>query len=110
MKAFVFGGLLIVLWIILMTKTIFAAIASDGSVTLLYYSEMMKNSWQGQFNLDLFCLTIVCSVWMLHRDSSKIRGSIFALLNIYLGGVFTLAYLAIANFRSKGDASSILHH
>lgn len=95
MRSSIVGGLLVVLWIILMAKTIFALVGSGANATQNYYSGMMTNTWQGQFNLDLFFLTIVFSAWMVYRDASKTRGAVFGLLNIYLGGIFTLAYLAV---------------
>lgn len=95
MRSSIVGGLLVLLWILLMAKTILVFLGSGANATHTYYSGMMQNTWQGQFNLDLFFLTIVFSTWMVYRDASKIRGTVFGLLNIYLGGIFTLAYLAV---------------
>ena len=109
MKLSIFVGLTIALWIVLVAKTIYVASALDVSPTVLYYSGMMKTNWQGQFNLDLWCLTIVFAIWIIYRDTSKVRGSIFALLNICLGGIFTLAYMAVALYRSNNDLQVFLN-
>ena len=109
MKLNHFMGLIVVLWIVLVVKTILAVYAVDESPTMLFYSGIMKNDWQAQFNLDLLCLTIVFAIWIFYRDTSKIRGSIFAALNVYLGGIFTLAYMAVALYRSNNDLHIFLN-
>jgi hypothetical protein len=96
-------GFIVGLWLILLGKTVVLILRLDDPPSLLFYSEMLKPTWQSQFNLDLLFLIFIFSAWIFFRSSSKTAGLFWGLINIYLGGLFTLAYIAWTMSVTKGD-------
>jgi len=90
-----------VLWALLLFKSIMAMQSQDLSPTAHYYGAMLKNTWQGQFNFDLWIHTVVLGGWMFYREKSRVVGLICALATIYFGALFSLLYLISAFIRAK---------
>ena len=64
--------------------------------------------WRAQFYTDFGLHLLLVAVWMVYRTRSLAVGLLCGVLAINLGGVFTLAYLIIASFRTQGDMRKLL--
>jgi len=95
---------LMILWALLLFKSILAMQSQDLSPTAHYYGEMFKNTWQAQFNFDLWIHTVLLAGWMFYREKSKVVGAICGLATIYFGALFSLLYLILVFIRAKNDA------
>jgi hypothetical protein len=64
--------------------------------------------WRAQFNADFALHLLLIATWLVYRARSWWVGLIWAVLAINLGGVFTLAYLLVVSFQTKGDIRELL--
>ncbi len=101
-------ALLFILWAMLLFKSILAMQSHDLSPTAHYYGEMIKNTWQGQFNFDLWIHTVLLAGWIFYRENSKVVGVICGLATIYFGALFSLLYLIFVFIRAESD-TDVLH-
>ena len=104
MKKQIMISVLGILWALLLIKSILAMQSHDLSPTAHYYGEMLRNTWQGQFNFDLWIHTVVLACWIFFRENSKVVGVICGLATIYFGALFSLLYLILAFIRAKSDS------
>ena len=104
MKKRLWISVLGILWALLLVKSILAMQSHDLSPTAHYYGEMIKNTWQGQFNFDLWIHTLILACWMFYREHSKVVGTICGLATIYFGALFSLLYLILVFIRAKNDS------
>ncbi len=104
MKKRLWVSALRILWTLLLFKSILAMQSQDLSPTAHYYGVMLTNTWQGQFNFDLWIHTVLLACWIFYREKSKVIGTICGLATIYFGALFSLLYLILAFIRAKSDA------
>lgn len=93
-----------ILWALLLIKSILAMQSQDLSPTVHYYGAMLTNTWQGQFNFDLWIHTVLLAGWIFYREKSKVIGTICGLATIYFGALFSLLYLILVFIRAKSEA------
>lgn len=103
MKKTLWIALLSIMLVVLILKTIQAAQFHGIGATALYYGEMFKNTWQAQFNVDLWIHTLLFACWIFYRERSKVVGAVCGLACIYLGALFSLFYLIFIFIRAKND-------
>lgn len=96
---------------------IFAAISaytlmvvSSYGINLLpvFFGDMAKLAWPGQFNLDFMCMLALSGLWVLWRHQFSAVGIVLGLLAFFGGALFLSAYLLIESFRTGGDARALL--
>ena len=104
MKKRLWISVMALLWALLLFKSILAMQSQDLSPTAHYYGEMLANTWQAQFNFDLWIHTVLLAAWIFYREKSKVVGTICGLATIYFGALFSLLYLILVFIRAKNDA------
>lgn len=74
----------------------------------VYFDDIGKVAWPGQFNMDFSAFLILGSTWLIWRHHFSLLGLLFGLV-IFVGGApFLCTYLLIASFQANGDIKELL--
>jgi len=96
---------------------IFVTIAAYTSVVIanhgmnllpVFFGDMAKLSWPGQFNLDFMCMLTFSGLWVAWRHRFGVAGVALGLTAVFGGALFLSAYLFIESYRCGGDVRSLM--
>jgi hypothetical protein len=74
----------------------------------VFFGDMAKVGWPGQFNLDFTCMLALSGLWVAYRHRFRPAGIALG-LGAFIGGVLFLSvYLLVVSFRVKGDVRALL--
>lgn len=74
----------------------------------IFFGDMAKMAWPGQFNLDFMCFLALSALWLAWRHQFTPVGLVLGLVG-FLGGAFFLsAYLLVMSFKVNGDVKALL--
>lgn len=88
----------------ILLAVIFVAIAGYTAVTIanhgmdlmsVFFGDMAKMAWPGQFNLDFMCMLVLSGLWVAWRHEFSPAGVGLGLLAVFGGALFLSAYLLI---------------
>ena len=84
-------------------------IANHGwNLMPIFFGDMAKMEWPGQFNLDFFTFLLLSGLWVAWRNDFAPASLALAVVAV-LGGMLVLsAYLLLLSFRSGGDMKVVL--
>jgi hypothetical protein len=103
-----FQLLLIALWLVLVTYT-GVVIARHGLDLLpIFFGDMAKLAWPGQFNLDFLCFLVLSALWTAWRNGFSAVGLALAPVALFGGAGFLLPYLLWLTVSTHGDMRSVL--
>jgi hypothetical protein len=87
-----------------------AIIAGNHGFGLLevFFSDIAKMGWPGQFNVDFMSLLTLSALWVAWRHHFSAIGIALALLAFFGGGLFLSAYLFLASLSANGDRKELL--
>jgi len=74
----------------------------------MFFGDIVKMGWPGQFNMDFLSFLILGSVWLIWRHQFSPLGLIFGMLIFAGGAPFLCTYLLVASFRANGDIRILL--
>jgi hypothetical protein len=74
----------------------------------IFFGDMAKMAWPGQFNLDFFTLLLLSGLWVSWRHHFSAGGIALGLVAVFGGMPFLATYLLIASFATGGDIEAIL--
>jgi hypothetical protein len=74
----------------------------------IFYGDIAKMGWPGQFNMDFHAFLILGSVWLMWRHHFSPLGLFFGLCIFAGGAPFLCSYLLVASFQTKGDVKELL--
>jgi len=74
----------------------------------VFFGDMAKMGWAGQFNLDFMGMLMLSALWVAWRHRFSGGGIALALLAFFGGAPFLSVYLLIESVRSGGDARAML--
>ncbi len=85
-------------------------VASQYGMNLLpvFFGDMARFAWPGQFNLDFLCMLTLSGLWVAWRGRFSPAGIALGLAAFFGGALFLSAYLLIESFRAGGDARALL--
>ncbi len=97
-----------VLWAVLVVYT-GIVIAEHGMGLLpIFFGDMAKLGWPGQFNLDFTLMLALSANWVAWRHEYSPAGLGLALVAFFGGAGFLYPYLLIVSLRSGGDMPTLL--
>lgn len=103
-----FRFLLAGLWLILVAYT-GAVIATHGLGLLpIFFGDIARVAWPGQFNLDFLCLLTLSALWTAWSNRFSAVGLLLALIAFFGGAGFLLPYLLVLSLQAKGDIHAVL--
>jgi len=103
-----FQLLLIALWLVLVVYT--GVVIARHGIDLLpvFFGDMAKLAWPGQFNLDFLCFLVLSALWTAWRSGFSAGGLALALVAFFTGAGFLLPYLLWLTISTRGDMRSVL--
>lgn len=104
----VFRIYLIVSLVLVAGYTTFVVAAHGFDFAPVFFGDLTKMSWAGQFNADFLSFLALGGLWLAWRHHFSPGGIALGLL-IFAGGMpFLASYLVFQSFRPGADARSLL--
>lgn len=84
-------------------------IAHHGANLLpVFFGDMAKMGWPGQFNLDFMTLLMLSGLWVAWRHQFSASGIALGVLAVFGGMLFLSVYLLIHSVKTRGDVKALL--
>jgi hypothetical protein len=85
-------------------------VVGDHGMGLLsvFFGDMAKLGWAGQFNLDFMCMLALSALWVGWRHQFSAAGLALATLAFFGGALFLSIYLFVESARVGGDTRALL--
>ncbi|MCZ8137120.1 MAG: hypothetical protein O9266_12520 [Porphyrobacter sp.] len=74
----------------------------------VFFGDMAKMGWPGQFNLDFMCFLALSAIWVAWRHGFSAGGLGLGLLAFFGGMLFLSLYLLVQTSRTRGDVAALL--
>ena len=74
----------------------------------IFFGDMLKMGWPGQFNLDFLGFLVLSGFWLAWRHQFTPAGLALGVLGLFGGAPVLTAYLLIASYRVDGDVGALL--
>ena len=95
---------------------IFVALAAYSAPVLMaqpnlfpaFFGAIAAGGWQGQFNLDFFCMLLLSGLWVSWRHQFSPPGLALGLLAALGGAFFLSVYLLVITHRLQGGMPELL--
>lgn len=104
-------GFRILLILMFSVLTIYTAmvIGSEGWNLLgVFFADMAKMQWPGQFNLDFMLMLTFSGLWVAWRHQFSAAGLGLGVLAFFGGALFLSVYLFVQIWRNQGDLKVVL--
>jgi len=101
----------------ILLATIFLAIAVytgfvvlDHGMNLLpvFFGDILRMQWPGQFNLDFLGFLILSGFWLAWRHHFSPAGLALGVLGFFGGAPVLTVYLLIVSYQAQGDVREML--
>jgi hypothetical protein len=103
-----FRMFLVAVFVIIAGYTL-VVVANHGLNLLpVFFGDMTRMQWPGQFNLDFMCMLLLSGLWVGWRHQFSATGVVLGLVAVFGGALFLSAYLFVESFRMKGDVRKLL--
>ena len=85
-------------------------VVSDHGLNLfsVFFGDMQKMSWAGQFNLDFMFMLLLSAIWVMWRHHYSLSGIALGVVAFFGGAPFLCIYLLIQSFQAEGDVRIML--
>jgi len=103
-----FRAFVVAIFIAIATYTGVVAVHHGVDLFTVFFGDMAKLSWSGQFNLDFTCLLALSGIWVAYRHRFRPVGLALGGCAFVGGALFLSVYLLAATARAKGDAKALL--
>jgi hypothetical protein len=74
----------------------------------VFFGDMAKLDWPGQFNLDFMFMLTLSALWVAWRHYFSGGGLGLAVLALFGGASFLSVYLLVISLQSRGDVRAML--
>ena len=103
-----FRLLLIVILISLSGYT--AVVVASHGLNLLpvFFGDMAKMAWPGQFNFDFMCFLLLSATWVMWRNEFSPLGMVLGILAFFGCALFLSIYLLVLTFQDSQSIQRIL--
>lgn len=84
-------------------------ISTDGlNLLAVFFGDIAKMGWPGQFNLDFLGFLMLSAVWTAWRNKFSPVGFTLAICAFFLGMAFLTVYLLYLTIKHSGDMEAVL--
>ena len=107
----VMTGFRILLAVMFSCLAIYTGMVISGSGWILFtvfFGDMAKMGWPGQFNLDFMMMLTLSALWVAWRHRFSPAGLGLAVAAFFGGSAFLCVYLIIVSLRARGGVAEIL--
>jgi len=103
-----FRVLLVVIFATIVTYT--SVVVADHGLDLLpvFFGDIAKMAWPGQFNLDFLGFLVLSAFWLAWRHHFSPLGLALGVLGLFGGAPVLTAYLFATSFAVNGDVKELL--
>src|SRR5512139_124412 len=103
-----FRLLLVVIFLAISGYTL--VVIGDHGMNLLavFFGDMAKLAWPGQFNLDFMCMLALSALWVAWRHRFSGPGLVLGIVAFFGGALFLSVYLLVESLRAGGDARALV--
>lgn len=103
-----FRAFLVVVFLVISAYTA-VVIANHGmGLFAVFFGDMAKVGWPGQFNLDFMFMLAFSALWVSWRHHFSLAGLALGLVAFVGGAPFLCVYLFVASFSADGDPRVLL--
>lgn len=88
--------------------TYFALSESGINWPAVAIGDILALNWRSQFDIDLVIHLLLLATWISWREGFSLKGHVFGVLSIVMGGMFSFPYLIYATYAAKGDPKAVL--
>ncbi len=74
----------------------------------VFFGDILRVSWAGQFNLDFLFMLILAATWTAWRNRFSRFGMMLAFFALIGGSLFLAVYLLVLSWQTKGDMKQLL--
>lgn len=74
----------------------------------VFFGDMAKMAWPGQFNLDFMTFLLLAGIWVSWRHHFSPGGLALGVVAVFGGMLFLSAYLLVQSFKTRGDVTALL--
>lgn len=100
--------LLAAIFLVVAGYTVIVAAKHGLDLLPVFFGDMAKLTWPGQFNLDFMCLLVLSGLWVAWRHRFGPAGIVLGVVAAFGGVLFLSIYLLVESYRAGGDARSLL--
>ena len=103
-----FRALLALIFVTIVVYTV-PVIANHGmGLIAIYFGDIAKMEWPGQFNLDFMGFLLLSGFWLAWRHEFSPAGLALGVLGLFGGAPVLTAYLFLTSLRTGGDVAALL--
>lgn len=103
-----FRAFLAIFLVVLGVYTAIVAHAHGINLVQVFFGDMARLGWPGQFNLDFMGFLCLAGLWVAWRHDFSVGGLALGVAASMLGMMFMTVYLLAVSFRSGGDMRRML--
>lgn len=103
-----FRILLTAIFVVLLAYTAVVIAHHGWDLLSVFFGDMGKMAWPGQFNLDFMFMLTLSGLWVAWRHRFSAPGLGLALLAFFGGASFLSVYLLILTLQTRGDMRQVL--
>lgn len=103
-----FRVLLVAIFVLIIAYTSFVIVDHGWDLVPIFFGDIAKMAWPGQFNVDFSCFLILSGLWVAWRNNFSAAGLALAPVASFGGALFLSAYLLFLSFQERGDMASLL--
>ncbi|MCR9279208.1 MAG: hypothetical protein NXH85_14685 [Pseudomonadaceae bacterium] len=103
-----FRTLLVVIFATIAIYTVFVVAEHGMGLLPVFFGDILKMGWPGQFNLDFLGFLMLSGFWLAWRNHFTPAGLALGVGGFFLGAPFLTAYLLFVSFRCGGDVREML--
>ena len=104
----VFRILLVGMFAVLLAYTGMVIANHGWGLFQVFFSDMAKMGWAGQFNLDFMFMLTLSGFWVAWRHQFSLLGLVLALFAFVGGTPFLSIYLLVLSLQTGGDVRTML--
>jgi hypothetical protein len=103
-----FRILLAAMFVVLLGYTVIVIEGHGLNLFAVFFGDMAKMGWPGQFNLDFMLMLMLSATWVAWRHRFSPSGLGLGLLAFLGGALFLAVYLLVLSLRTRGDVRTML--
>ncbi len=103
-----FRVLLVVIFVVIAIYTGIVIAHHGWGLLAVFFGDMARMGWPGQFNLDFMCMLTLSGLWVAWRHRFSPAGIGLGLLAFFGGALFLSAYLLVVTGQERGDMTRVL--
>ncbi len=103
-----FRAFLVVVFTVIVCYTAIVIDNHGTNLFAVFFGDMAKLGWAGQFNLDFMFMLAFSAVWVAWRHAFSASGLLLAIVAFLSGSPFLCVYLLVVTTQANGDMHEVL--